>query len=140
MRPGLRSQTQAEPAAAEQVQIVGRVRQMQRTARQCDGDIGHQVRSDRPRGERQRQEGIVCALEGEQPISPAGHQFGCASGYLAGPPVKLQIDSHNYIVPCYVIADVPEVTPPFRYASGHGSDRHIGKRKRRPALPPFPYI
>jgi len=70
VRADLRSQAKAEAAFAEDLQIVSRVCQVQRTAWPRDRDVGHQFEVGLPRRDNQRKEHIVLAFEREDAVGP----------------------------------------------------------------------
>ena len=60
----LSSQAEDEPSRAQQLMVVGLVRQMNRVAWERDRDIGHQVEAGDRCRQRQRREHIVRPFEG----------------------------------------------------------------------------
>ena len=64
LRADLGAEPEEEPTAAEQLVIVGLMRQVYRVARKRDGHIRHQVQAAYGGGQRQRGEHVMPALEG----------------------------------------------------------------------------
>ena len=83
--PDLGAEPEGEPARAEQLVVVGLMGELNRIARERDGDVGHQIQPAGRRRQGQRREHVVRALEGEHPGSPGVTQGMSAPDGVGGP-------------------------------------------------------
>jgi hypothetical protein len=90
----LRPETEPEPALAHHLKVVCGVGQVQRAARQCDGDVGHQVHVGFQRGDDEGKEHVVLTLEGEDAVGTRRCDIPDAVAQVRRCRVDLEVDLH----------------------------------------------
>ena len=96
VRLDLRAEPEAEPPAGQLLEVVGRVGQVPRAARERDGDVGHEVEVAHRRGGDQREEEVVRVLEAEDAVDAERLQLGRPARRLHHRLRELDVDLHGH--------------------------------------------
>ena len=92
----LRAEAEAEAAARQLLQVVRRVGEVPRTARERDGHVGHQVEVAHRRRRDQREEEVVRVLEAEHAVDAERLQLGSPARGLHHGLGQLHVDLHGH--------------------------------------------
>ncbi len=96
VRLDLRAEAEPEAPAGQLLEVVGRVGQVPRAARERDGDVGHEVEVAHRRRRDQREEEVVRVLEAEDAVDAERLQLGRPTRRLHHRLRELDVDLHGH--------------------------------------------